>query len=214
MPFAPYRFQLGAFDCQIVSDGSFAYPTPTQVLFPDAPPSPLHQALRAHHVDPKHWEVYVSPYPSLLIRTDQHRVLVDTGAGDLASTTGHLMTQLHAAGVAAADIDVVILTHGHPDHIGGNLDSVGKPAFPKARYVMARAEWEFWAANPDLASLRVGAFLINLIRACARKIYRPSMTTSISSRMVTRSCRVSMPWSHPDTRLATWCWFWHPKARC
>ncbi len=173
MTFTPHRFQLGAFDCRIIIDGSFAYPTPAQVFFTDAPRDPLHHALQAHNVDPEHWDVYVSPYPSLLIHTGQQRVLVDTGAGNLAPTTGHLMAQLHTLGVAAEDIDVVILTHGHPDHIGGNLDGAGKPAFPKARYVMARTEWAFWSSDPDLASLRAGDFFINLIRACAKKNLPP-----------------------------------------
>ena len=173
MSFAPYRFPLGAFDCRIITDGSFTYPTPAQLFFTDAPQGLLHQALRAHSVDPDNWDVYVSPYPSLLIHTGQQWVLVDTGAGDLAPTTGYLMAQLHASGVNAEDIDVVILTHGHPDHIGGNLDGTGKPAFPKARYVMARAEWEFWASDPDLASLRAGEILIGLIQASARKNLPP-----------------------------------------
>ena len=40
-----YRFRVGSFDCTVVSDGSFAYPSPAQVFLVDAPRSPLHQAL-------------------------------------------------------------------------------------------------------------------------------------------------------------------------
>jgi glyoxylase-like metal-dependent hydrolase (beta-lactamase superfamily II) len=43
--------------------------------------------------------------------------------------------------------DPVILTHGHPDHIGGNTDAEGKPAFPNARYVMWKDEWDFWTSG-------------------------------------------------------------------
>jgi glyoxylase-like metal-dependent hydrolase (beta-lactamase superfamily II) len=42
---------------------------------------------------------------------------------------------------------MVILTHGHPDHIGGNVDSEGKLTFPQARYVMWKSEWDFWASE-------------------------------------------------------------------
>ena len=41
----------------------------------------------------------------------------------------------------------MILTHGHPDHIGGNTDAQGKPAFPNARYVMWKDEWDFWTSE-------------------------------------------------------------------
>jgi glyoxylase-like metal-dependent hydrolase (beta-lactamase superfamily II) len=74
-------------------------------------------------------------------------VLVDTGADGLAPTTGRLMQNLQDVGIAPGDIDTVILTHGHPDHIGGNTDAGGKPAFPNARYVMWRDEWNFWTSK-------------------------------------------------------------------
>jgi len=71
-------------------------------------------------------------------------VLVDTGAGGLAPTTGRLLPNLQAEGIAPEDIDTVVLTHGHPDHIGGNTNADGRPAFPNTRYVIWRDEWDFW----------------------------------------------------------------------
>jgi len=72
---------------------------------------------------------------------------VDTGAGSLAPTTGRLLQNLQAEGITPEDIETVILTHGHPDHIGGNIDAEGKPAFPNARYVMWKNEWDFWTSE-------------------------------------------------------------------
>jgi len=77
-------------------------------------------------------------------REGDHLVLVDTGAGGLAPTTGRLLPNLQAEGIAPEDIDTVVLTHGHPDHIGGNTNADGKPAFPNTRYVIWRDEWDFW----------------------------------------------------------------------
>ncbi|HMQ34301.1 MAG TPA: MBL fold metallo-hydrolase [Chloroflexaceae bacterium] len=168
MTSAVYRFQVGMFDCTTISDGSFAYPAPAQIFFADAPEGPLGQALRGHAIEPQRWEAHVSPFHCLLVNTGRHLVLVDTGAGPIAPTTGYLAAHLRVLGVTPADIDTVILTHGHPDHIGGALDQGGKPAFPNARYVMARAEWEFWAAEPDLASLRAGELFTGMIKESAR----------------------------------------------
>ena len=52
----------------------------------------------------------------------------------------------------------MVLTHVHPDHAGGNLDSTGRPAYPNARYVLWDKEWEFWTQNPDLSALRDNRF--------------------------------------------------------
>ena len=70
----------------------------------------------------------------------------DTGAGGLDPETGRLLRNLHAEGISPADIDMVILTHGHPDHIGGNTIE-GKSAFPCARFVMWKDEWDFWTSK-------------------------------------------------------------------
>ena len=158
-----YHFKIGAFDCTIVNDGTFAYPHPAQSFFANAPQETLQQAMQRHNLIPEDWEVYISPYPSLVINTGQQLVLVDTGAGGIAPTTGKLLSHLQMADIAPEDIDTVILTHGHPDHIGGTLDATGQPAFPQARYVMGREEWDFWGAGPDLSHLPLPEELKGLI---------------------------------------------------
>ncbi|MBN2393467.1 MAG: MBL fold metallo-hydrolase [Anaerolineae bacterium] len=147
---ASYRFEVGTFECVIVMDGTFAYSHPAAMFFANAPQDRLEQVLREHNINVEQWKAYVSPYPSLVIDTGQHLVLVDTGAGGIAPTTGNLIPNLHTEGIAPDDIDTVILTHGHPDHIGGTVDDEGRPAFPKAHYVMGKDEWEFWTSEPNL----------------------------------------------------------------
>jgi len=168
-----FPFKVGAFECIVVSDGAFAYPHPAKIFFVNAPRERLEQVLKKHNLDPELWEQYVSPYPSLVINTGQRRVLVDTGAGSLEPTTGRLIPNLKAEGIASKDIDTVILTHGHPDHIGGNIDSKGKAAFPNARYIMWKDEWDFWASNPDLAELKVDEHIKEVLITVARNNLLP-----------------------------------------
>ena len=146
-----FRFGIGAFECMVVRDGALAYPYPAKNVFisffVNAAEEDLREVLREHNLDLDRWEEYVSPYVSLLINAGQRKVLVDTGAGGFAPTTGKLISSLKVAGVAPEDIDVVVLTHCHVDHIGGAVDGEGKPAFPNARYVMWRDEWDFWTSE-------------------------------------------------------------------
>lgn len=147
-----YRFKLGDFHCIAVSDGTHTYapptfPPPAAFLFANAPRERLEPVLREHNLQPEQWLEWTSPYICLAVNTGKHQVLVDTGADGLAPSTGKLVQNLKAVGIAPEHIDTVILTHGHPDHIGGNTDSEGKLTFPDARYVMWKGEWDFWTSG-------------------------------------------------------------------
>jgi glyoxylase-like metal-dependent hydrolase (beta-lactamase superfamily II) len=67
-------------------------------------------------------------------------VLVDTGLG---GTDGTLLAQLSESGVERDSVDLVVLTHIHPDHVGWNM-SDGTPTFPNARYLVSRTDWDYW----------------------------------------------------------------------
>jgi glyoxylase-like metal-dependent hydrolase (beta-lactamase superfamily II) len=168
-----FHFKIGSFDCNIVNDGTFAYPHPAQLLFTNVSQGRLQQALQKHNILLEDWEVYVSPYPSLLINTGQQLVLVDCGAGKLAPTTGKLVGNLRAAGVDPERINTVIITHAHPDHVGGAVAENGKPAFPNARYIMAREEWDFWNSEPDLSALQIPEQLKEIIVETAKTMLPP-----------------------------------------
>jgi glyoxylase-like metal-dependent hydrolase (beta-lactamase superfamily II) len=163
-----YRFRVGSIECIAVSDGTFTYPS--AAFAANAPAGQFDSELQAHDLPPH--EV-VSPYTCLVVDTGRHRVLVDTGAG-FAPTNGKLVENLAGLGIAPTDIDTVVLTHGHADHVGGNTDAAGSPTFPKARYVMSRDEWAFWTQDqPDLRSMPADEHLKHLLVESAHAKLRP-----------------------------------------
>ena len=90
-----------------------------------------------------------------LIRTGGRAVLVDTGLGPRIGrwdgVAGQLPGSLKAAGIRPEQVDVVIATHLHADHVGWNCTEVSggrfQPTFPNAQYIVDRHEWEYWDAT-------------------------------------------------------------------
>jgi glyoxylase-like metal-dependent hydrolase (beta-lactamase superfamily II) len=105
-----------------------------------------------------------------VVRTGRHTVLIDTCVGNdkdrLPREHWHrlrtpFLERLGAAGVAPEDVDYVLCTHLHPDHVGWNTrleNGRWVPTFPRARYLFARVEYEHWRAHPDPNPIRRNAF--------------------------------------------------------
>lgn len=79
-------------------------------------------------------------------------VLIDTGCGSaMGPDMGKLIGNLAALGVQPGDINAVLCTHLHPDHIGGLVDGAGAAVFPNAEMVVHEADLAFWGADATLA---------------------------------------------------------------
>ncbi|MEM9004251.1 MAG: MBL fold metallo-hydrolase [Cyanobacteria bacterium P01_F01_bin.86] len=137
-----YHFKLGDWHASVVSDGTLSFPA--SFFVPKAVPEEVEAALTEHFLPTDELFNHVN---TLYVETDIHKVLIDTGAGNtFGPTVGHLVENLEAAGISPATIDTVILTHAHPDHIGGILDETGALRFPNANYYISEAEAAFWTA--------------------------------------------------------------------
>jgi glyoxylase-like metal-dependent hydrolase (beta-lactamase superfamily II) len=147
-----FRFRVGSFSCIAIQDDAPRYPI--GMFLTNLAKERYEPELLQRGEDPQQIEL---PYTCLFISTERERLLVDTGIGvDSSSPTkGRLLPLLRAEGIEPHEIGTVILSHGHSDHVGGNLNDAGQPAFPNARYVMLRKEWDFWMSNPSLAELPV-----------------------------------------------------------
>ncbi len=83
-----------------------------------------------------------------LIHTGEHLVLVDTGAAScFGPTLGQVQANLKAAGYRLEDVDTVLLTHLHGDHLCGVLDAQGQTAFPNATVWAAQKDADFWLSQ-------------------------------------------------------------------
>lgn len=128
-----------------------------QELFPDATSDQWrpYESVLERSLDPASGDLVLA-IQSFLIRTPRDTILIDTCVGDhkkrwrkawTDTTSGTFLRRLEAVGVDPAEVDLVVCTHLHADHVGWNTTLAGgkwSPTFPNARYVISRSEWAHW----------------------------------------------------------------------
>jgi len=141
---------------RVVEIGRSSFPTLSML------PGSTAEGIARHHgwLRPDFWDDATDDLGSRIgtwvVRTPEQVVLIDTGVGNDKQRDGApawhrrqgtFLDDLRAAGVTPEDVDVVIVTHMHVDHVGWNTRLAGDrwvPTFPRARYVFAGEEWAFW----------------------------------------------------------------------
>jgi glyoxylase-like metal-dependent hydrolase (beta-lactamase superfamily II) len=137
-----YRIQLGQFEITALYDGAIELDTK---LLKNVNDTDLQRLLSRNFVGNPKMQTAVNAY---LVNTGSHLVLVDTGAAQLfGPSLGYVLENMKAAGYQPDQVDTVVITHLHGDHMGGLNDAGGQPLFQKARILVAKADSDFWLSQ-------------------------------------------------------------------
>ena len=141
-----YRLKVGDLEVTALFDGTRAFDqhwlNGTNVT--------MDGVVKALQEDPHMLDVVDSGF---LVNTGKQLILVDAGAGTWwgGGALGRLAGSLRSAGYTPEEVDIVLLTHLHSDHVGGLTTQDGKRVFPNAEVYVAKAESDFWL-SPEIAA--------------------------------------------------------------
>jgi glyoxylase-like metal-dependent hydrolase (beta-lactamase superfamily II) len=141
-----YRLQVGDLEVTALYDGTRAF----DLHWLNGTKATMDGVVNALHEDPHMLDVVDMGF---LVNTGKQLILVDAGAGTWwgGGALGRLAGSLRSAGYTPDEVDIVLLTHLHSDHIGGLTTQDGKRVFPNADVYVAKAENDFWL-SPEIAA--------------------------------------------------------------
>jgi glyoxylase-like metal-dependent hydrolase (beta-lactamase superfamily II) len=162
-----YALKVGDIDVMVISDG--VLPIAGKTIAYNADSADLASWLDEQFLPP---EVLEWPLNVVVVRSGDRTILIDAGLGvefpDFP-TAGRLALRLEAAGIDAASVTDVVLTHMHMDHIGGLLgDGLGSRLRPDLRVHVAAAEAEFWE-SPDFSHTSMPEGVPDALRSAATR---------------------------------------------
>jgi glyoxylase-like metal-dependent hydrolase (beta-lactamase superfamily II) len=150
---SPYwhRFNLGSAEVTVVSDGPLPL-GPPKGTFIGVPDDEVRKMLSDNFLSPDN---VVLEQNSPIVNTGDKLILFDTGMGTskaFGPTTGRQQKSMAEAGIKPGDIDAVVFSHAHIDHIGGVVGADDKPLFPNAQYYIAQSDFDYWTDEGKLGS--------------------------------------------------------------
>ena len=194
-----YRFNLGSAEVTVVSDGPLPL-GPPKGTFIGVPDDEVKKMLSDNFLSPDN---VVLEQNSPIVNTGDKLILFDTGMGTskaFGPTTGRQQKSMAEAGIKPEDIDAVVFSHAHIDHIGGVVDANDKMLFPNAQFYIAQSDFDFWTDEGKTGRPAEGFRAFTPARTCCR-----CATGWCSSRTARNSCRAFRPWRRPDIPWATTC---------
>jgi glyoxylase-like metal-dependent hydrolase (beta-lactamase superfamily II) len=144
-----YRFKVGEIEVTLVNDGAAARPLNDQFVR-NAPLADVQAALTAAF---QPTDTLTIPFTTAVLNTGRQLVMVDSGNGEMgAPGTGRWMENFRAAGYAPEQVDLIVVSHFHGDHINGIRAKDGAARFPNAGVMVPEAEWAFWMDDARMAA--------------------------------------------------------------
>ena len=142
-----YRYRIGTFELTALYDGIWYRPI-TDRFIRNAPFAEVERALDAAYMPA---DKLATPFTTLIVNNGSKLVLLDTGTGgQIAPSAGVLRDNLAAAGIDPKAIDLIVISHFHPDHINGIKDKDNALVFPNAQIMVPEAEWAFWMDDTNM----------------------------------------------------------------
>jgi glyoxylase-like metal-dependent hydrolase (beta-lactamase superfamily II) len=149
-----YRYKIGSYELTALNDGVWNRKIDDKFVR-NVPWTEVQKAL-ADNFFPA--ETLPIPFTTLAVNTGSKLILIDTGTGgQLTPTAGTMGANLAAAGIDPKAVDVILISHFHPDHINGLKTKEGQRVFPNAEINVSAPEWAFWMDDAKMNAAPEGA---------------------------------------------------------
>jgi glyoxylase-like metal-dependent hydrolase (beta-lactamase superfamily II) len=155
-----YRFNVGDAQITVTSDGWQMLGDPSND-FLGVPKEEVRKELTDNFLSPTQMNIEENAF---VVNSNNKLVLFDTGLGGtkmFGPKGGKLQKSLANAGIDRRDIDAVVISHGHIDHIGGIVDDSGAPWFPNAQVYISQADFDYWTDEEQMNNHWKTKFIIH-----------------------------------------------------
>jgi len=144
-----YRFGLGDFEVTTILDGAIQLDGPQPIFGQNASAEDVAKLAEENFLPVGRMEIV---FNVTAVNTGNEVIVFDSGNGvGRRPNAGRLRELISSTGIMPEQVDLVVLTHFHGDHIGGLMED-GSPAFPNATYVARDAEYDFWSDESLLSN--------------------------------------------------------------